>query len=421
MVNRKKRKTEKIRSSLKTSTIEGSWWAVMFGTVETYFSAFYEYLKYSSYEISILMTFPIFFGAVFQNLANKLYNFFKSRKFLIITLKIIQSITIPIIYYVGIKSGNYYLLLFFICFYFSISLAQASPWTSWMGYLVPSRLRGRYFGNRAQIIGIFTLISSLTAGVILNEYNDTDPIWGFGIIFSIGAVANIGSTFYLKRKFEPLDSTIDEGNKKINLRHNPFKKLRRFIIYDSLSELAFCISGPLMMIYWIRDLDFNYIEIAVLINVSQLVGLFSLRYWGRKVDQLGTYLTTRISSLFICFFPIFWIFIYFSPDQLKLPFSILVASLASLMFSGRSLALDNRLYEHMGGKSMIRITSKRIFYRGLSTFSGGLLGGALTKIDMINMPYAKYLNTSIQFVMVFSFLFRILVWIKFLSRPKGDI
>ena len=176
-----------------------------------------------------------------------------------------------------------------------------------------------------------------------------------------------------------------------------------------------------MMIYWIRDLDFNYIEIAVLINVSQLVGLFSLRYWGRKVDQLGTYLTTRISSLFICFFPIFWIFIYFSPDQLKLPFSILVASLASLMFSGRSLALDNRLYEHMGGKSMIRITSKRIFYRGLSTFSGGLLGGALTKIDMINMPYAKYLNTSIQFVMVFSFLFRILVWIKFLSKPKGDI
>ena len=45
MVNRKKEKTEKIRSSLKTSTIEGSWWAVMFGTVETYFSAFLRIFK----------------------------------------------------------------------------------------------------------------------------------------------------------------------------------------------------------------------------------------------------------------------------------------------------------------------------------------------------------------------------------------
>jgi hypothetical protein len=41
-----KRKTHNIRSSLKTSTIEGSWWAVMYGSVETYFGAFFEFLKY---------------------------------------------------------------------------------------------------------------------------------------------------------------------------------------------------------------------------------------------------------------------------------------------------------------------------------------------------------------------------------------
>ena len=95
----KKRETKKIRASLKISTIEGSWWSVMYGTVETYFGAFFEYLKYSSYEISILMTFPIFFGAIFQNLANRLYNLFRSRKTLLIILKFIQSISIPIIFF----------------------------------------------------------------------------------------------------------------------------------------------------------------------------------------------------------------------------------------------------------------------------------------------------------------------------------
>ena len=406
---------------MKISTIEGSWWAVMYGTVETYFGAFFEYLKYSSYEISILMTFPIFFGAIFQNLANKLYNLFKSRKILLMTLKLVQSITIPIIFYIGYSSGSYYILLIFICFYFAIALAQMSPWTSWMGYLVPGRLRGRYFGTRSQIVRIFMLISSLIAGAILNAYNDSDPIVGFGIIFFVGVVANSGSIIYLKKQFEPPSTLFDEGNEKINLRDASYKKLRRFIIYDSLSEFALCISGPLIMIYWLRDLNFDYIELAVLINVSQVMGLFSLRYWGKKIDQLGSYLTIRLSSLAISIFPFFWIFIYYSPEQLKLPLSLLLASLASLMFSGRALAMDTRLYEHMNNKSMIRITSKRVFYRGLSTFAGGLFGGALTKTDLLNHFNLDLLNSQIHIVLIFSAFFRFAVWIKFLSKPKGSI
>ena len=421
MNNIKKRETKKIRSSLKISTIEGSWWDVMYGTVETYFGAFFEYLKYSSYEISILMTFPIFFGAIFQNLASKLYNLFQSRKILLIILKLIQSITIPIIFYIGYSSGSYYLLLVFICFYFAIALSQMSPWTSWMGYLVPGRLRGRYFGTRSQIVRIFMLISSLIAGAILNAYNDSDLIIGFGIIFFIGVIANSGSVLYLKKQFEPPSTLFDEGDKKISLRDQTFKKLRRFIIYDSLSEFALCISGPLMMIYWLRDLDFNYIELAVLINVSQVMGLFSLRYWGKKIDQLGTYLTIRLSSLAVSLFPFFWILIYYLPEQFRLPISLLLASLASLMFSGRALAMDTRLYEHMDNKSMIKITSKRVFYRGLCTFAGGLFGGALTKINLLDFFDLGFLNSQIHIVMIFSVFFRFAVWLKFLSKARGSI
>lgn len=417
----KKRETKKIRASLKISTIEGSWWAVMYGTVETYFGAFFEYLKYSSYEISILMTFPIFFGAIFQNLANRLYNLFRSRKTLLIILKFIQSISIPIIFFIGYKSGSYYLLLIFICFYFAIALSQMSPWTSWMGYLVPGRLRGRYFGTRSQIVRIFMLISSLIAGTILNAYNDSDPMIGFGIIFFIGVIANSGSIIYLKKQFEPPSILFDEGNKKINLKDQAYQKLKRFIVYDSFSEFALCISGPLIMIYWLRDLNFNYIELAVLINVSQIMGLFSLRYWGKKIDQLGAYLTVRLSSLAISLFPLFWILIYYLPEQLRLPLSLLLASLASLMFSGRALAMDTRLYEHMNNKSMIRITSKRVFYRGLSTFAGGLFGGAITKTNLINQFDFSIISSQIHIVLIVSAFFRFAVWIKFLSKPKGSI
>ena len=116
MQNKEKRQTSLIRSSLKTSTIEGSWWAVMYGMVETYFGAFFEFLKYSSYEISILSTFPIFFGALFQNLTGWFYDILRSRKTLIILLKFIQTIIIPLILFAGYSSGNFFLLLGFIIF-----------------------------------------------------------------------------------------------------------------------------------------------------------------------------------------------------------------------------------------------------------------------------------------------------------------
>ena len=392
----------------------------MYGMVETYFGAFFEYLKYTSYEISILSTFPIFFGALIQNLTGWLYDIFRSRKYLLVVLKITQTLTIPLLLYVGYISSSYYLLLGIVCIYYALAISQMSPWTSWMGYLVPGRLRGRYFANRSQIVRVFMLISSLTAGAILNAYKETDAFYGFVVIFGLGILANFGSAFYLKKQYEPDNTADDEKSKEDDPKGNIRKELKRIITYDAISELAFHVSGPLMMVYWLRDLHFDYIELAILINVSQLAGLFSLRYWGTKIDENGTYSTIRISSFSIAIFPIFWVGLFYLPSELILPGAIVIASMASLMFSGRALALDNRLYEHMRSKNMIKVTSKRIFYRGLSIFLGGLIGGIITR-DEFGVSELPFLGTTIHAVMIFSTVLRLGVWLAFLRSKKAQI
>ena len=420
MPQKRKRQSKQIKSSLRISTVEGSWWAVMYGMVETYFGAFFEYLKYSSYEISILSTLPIFIGAVFQNLTGWFYDILRSRKIILIILKFIQTATIPLILFAGYSSGNYFLLLSFICIYYSVAMSQMSPWTSWMGYLVPGRLRGRYFGNRSQVVRIFMLISSLLAGAILNSYEGSNTFNGFILIFSLGMLANFGCIYFIKKQYEPEDTMedevieIDSDNTKID------SGLKRFITYDSLSEFSFHISGPLMMVYWLRDLKFDYIELAILINVSQVIGLFSMRYWGKRIDNNGSYSTIRFTSFCIAIFPMFWVGIYYLPNELILAGSIIIASLASLMFSGRALALDNRLYEHMKNKKMIKVTSKRVFFRGLSIFIGGLIGGLLTKNESSFLSYIE-LDTVIHAVMVFSMVLRLGVWSFFLMDKKIKI
>ena len=420
MVPKRKRQSKQIKSSLRISTVEGSWWAVMYGMVETYFGAFFEYLKYTSYEISILSTLPIFIGAVFQNLTGWFYDILRSRKTLLIILKCIQTITIPLILFAGYSSGNYFLLLAFICLYYALAMSQMSPWTSWMGYLVPGRLRGRYFGNRSQVVRIFMLISSLLAGAILNSYEESNTFNGFIIIFSLGMVANFGSIYYLNRQYEPENTTDDEIIEIDSSDKNMDSGLKRFITYDSLSEFSFHVSGPLMMVYWLRDLKFDYIELAILINVSQVLGLFSMRYWGKRIDNNGSYSTIRFTSFCIGILPMFWVGIYYLPDEFILAGSIIIASLASLMFSGRALALDNRLYEHMKNKKMIKVTSKRFFFRGLSIFIGGLLGGLLTRNESNFSNYIE-LDTVIHAVMGFSTVLRLGVWLYFLIDKRSEI
>ena len=420
MVPKRKRQSKQIKSSLRISTVEGSWWAVMYGMVETYFGAFFEYLKYTSYEISILSTLPIFIGAVFQNLTGWFYDILRSRKTLLIILKCIQTITIPLILFAGYSSGNYFLLLAFICLYYALAMSQMSPWTSWMGYLVPGRLRGRYFGNRSQVVRIFMLISSLLAGAILNSYEESNTFNGFIIIFSLGMVANFGSIYYLNRQYEPENTTDDEIIEIDSSNTNMDSGLKRFITYDSLSEFSFHVSGPLMMVYWLRDLKFDYIELAILINVSQVLGLFSMRYWGKRIDNSGSYSTIRFTSFCIGIFPMFWVGIYYLPNELILAGSIIIASLASLMFSGRALALDNRLYEHMKNKKMIKVTSKRFFFRGLSIFIGGLIGGLLTNNESSFSNYIE-LDTVIHAVMGFSTVLRLGVWSYFLIDKRSEI
>jgi hypothetical protein len=174
------------------------------------------------------------------------------------------------------------------------------------------------------------------------------------------------------------------------------------------------------MVYWLRDLNFDYIELAILINVSQVLGLFSMRYWGKRIDLSGTYTTIRFTSFWIAIFPGFWIFLYYLPNELILPGSIVIASLASLMFSGRALALDNRLYEHMKSKKMIKITSKRVFFRGLSIFIGGFIGGVLTKYES-GLYSLVQLDTVIHSVMIFSTILRLAVWLYFLRNTKAVI
>ena len=84
--------------------------------------------------------------------------------------------------------------------------------------------------------------------------------------------------------------------------------------------------------------------------------------------------------------------------------------------------MDNRMYEHMNGENMIQLSSKRIFYRGVFIFIGALIGGLISKTNFfINLEIFENLIIKLHFVLLFSSIARIGVWIKFLRIREGSI
>ena len=80
------------------------------------------------------------------------------------------------------------------------------------------------------------------------------------------------------------------------------------------------------------------------------------------------------------------------------------------------------MYEHMNGENMIQLSSKRIFYRGVFIFLGALIGGLISKTNFfISLEILENLIIKLHFVLLFSSIARIAVWIKFLRIRERSI
>ena len=130
-----------LRKTLRFSIIEGSGFARMFGLGENYLSAMAVYLGFSALQISILNSLPQLIGAFLQLGTNAISNLFKSTKSFVVNLALVQSISWIILIVIINTFSSYTTILIWAILYYSVSSIIGPAWISWMGYLVPLRIR----------------------------------------------------------------------------------------------------------------------------------------------------------------------------------------------------------------------------------------------------------------------------------------
>ena len=403
----------KVRKNLKLSTIEGTFWAIMYGAGESYISALAVFLNFSAFQISFLNSFPQFIGSCFQLLSSIIKNQFKSIRRFVAIISLIQSFMWILIIICILYFPSYTIILLWTCLYFSIASVIGPAWTAWMGYFVPNRLRARYFGKRNRIIGFISFISTFIAGYILDIF-ENNMINGFIIIFTIAFLGRLISAFYLNKKYD------FDSNENINLLKYLYSfknmlvdknKSFYYIIFNSYISFSIMFFGPLFSIYILREMELGVIVYTINMTLWQISNFASSNYFGKLCEKIGDYKVLELSTYTIVFLPIFWILLYYLNDNYQIIATCLVSILAGVCFSAYSLSSFNMIYKISKKDEVIHFTAVGSFLRGVAILIGGILAGLIVESSYINTIAKNLSLIPIHLSMIIS------VILRFLSIP----
>lgn len=410
-------KDPQIEKSLRHSLHDGVSYSIMVGVSETYFSAYAILLKASTQQIGLLAALPPLLASFTQLFAVWLSHRTGKRKNIIVAGALIQVFALMMVASLPglFPAWSFPVLIGSVILYFIGPNLGAPLWASLMGSIVPEGIRGRFFGLRTRLSSISSFLSLLAAGAILQAFASLgSPLLGFVSIFVIGMVARCYSAYHLKQKHEPMVLPNLEPDRFVSwsfLKQHP--NFLRFSMFFCCMQFAVAVSGPFVVVYLLRDLHFNYMELTLNTGASVLMQFVVLNRWGRLGDLFGNRIILRVTGFAIPFIPLLWTF---SSNY----YYLLVLQLFSgLIWSGYSLSASNFLFDLTPSHRRAGMMSIHNVVAGIAVFIGASLGGYIATVAPreIHLPgFEPMAISAFMTVFVISAIIRFAVAGAFLPR-----
>lgn len=301
---------EQVRKSLRNSILDGSAYSIMLGLTQNYITPYALTMKATIQEIGLLTSVPNFTMAAVQFAAPTLSERMGSRKGFILPMVLMHALmwlpilVIPYLF----QTHQVWWLIAFMTLSTAFDSALNPAWGSMMADLVPTQMRGRFFGLRNRITAFVSMAFSYVAGGILQLLTGNTNL-AFTIIF-IGAMASrLVSFYFLSRMYEPLSPATEKRG------HDGMLKIARglfstnigmFIILCALMNFAATVAGPFFSPYMLDDLRFSYIVYTIMNSAASLATIGFMTWWGKRMDRAGSIKVLKITSLFVPFVPLGW-------------------------------------------------------------------------------------------------------------------
>lgn len=271
---------------------------------------------------------------------------------------------------------------------YTISTACAGlggpAWGSLVSDYVTEHERGRFFGRRARIAGLWTSFASFGAGAVL-QLAGARVLVGFGALCALSAVARFASSRYVAQYHEA------PWHESPHLRFSFWRFIRqvrrsnfaRFSCCLAFTSLGTHVAAPYFVVYQLDALRLSYLTYTLIALAGSTTGFLSSAWWGHVGDRIGNQAVLRWTIAGTSILPVLWAL---APHPVALA---VFNATGAFLWAGLNLAATNFLYDAVSPPKRHTCLAYFNVLNGVAVAAGPLVGGwVLGAVDGAAHPFA---------------------------------
>jgi MFS family permease len=290
-----------------------------------------------------------------------------------------------------------------------------TAWLSWLGDLIPARLRGRYFGRRNMIIAAVGMSIPLAASAFIDAWQGwftSQAVGGFLIVFGVGIACGLAA-LAVQWRVPDIPLTPSQGTDFFSRLSLPLRdtNFRRFIGFHLCWGWSVNLASPFFVVYMLQELHLSYTFITVLASLTALSNLVGMRFWGQMTDRFSAKPVSLLGGLGAALIPGLWLTTLVFPLWGVLP---VVHVMSGFSWSAFNLNVNTLLLALAPTRERSIYLSVYAALTGLSAAAAPIVGGLLGKMLQSGVwPLPFWLN---PYLLIFSLscLLRLLSLLLFL-------
>jgi MFS family permease len=375
-----------------------------------------EFLGASPFEVGLMYSF-VFLLLPLQVMASALLPYFGFRKQFLFGWGT-RSVFLAVPFIVALLAPKepsplllkcYIVSVFFYCFFRSIGTCALLPW---LLEILPSRIRGRYFGMDTLVVGLAGAITLLLSSIL---FSLLEPYNGFRVLFGMSLLTAAASFWFVSKLPEgsrpvvvPLSRFIRRGP-ELCFRPSHF---RRFLGYQSLYAVAGYAFVPFSIYYLKTSLLYSHSYI-LLLTALQFLGMFGMSYIVRDwMDRIGAKPFFILSHIATIVFQIFWLLMIWIPGYLEwaLPAVYVITGMAMACFqAAHNQYMPQICHRRERALSASILAAVVGFLGGLTSTGWGLILKDAESGLIGSERFVAYFTTAflIQLFLLYAYLFRL--------------
>ena len=250
---------------------------------------------------------------------------------------------------------------------------------SWLGDLIPSDRRGKFFGTAGSISTIVGAILMLIAGtgvdILINTTGDTSL--SYATVFLVGGLIGLVGVFFLGSVPEPrMEPRKHLSFLKTISEPLQDRRFRRLIYFSALWSFATVMGTAFAVIYMLKRVEISIGLVVSLAVMSQLIQAWFLKIWGPIADR-----TSSKSILLVCcplFLLSFLLFPFTTMPEYwsgSIPLLIVIHILLGISGAGVFLGIANIIVEFAPKGRATSYFAANGAIGGLTAMCAPILGG----------------------------------------------